>query len=193
MLDDIGFSLTGQNNGLHFFYGAVAPACSSCALVDDPGWLHPTIRMRRRRMDFSTTYDGKTIVSDRFRSFVADEPGIGFVPLPNDPEFFVPESNVLVAFDAAARGTTFQFVCDVCMRPTVIVGAEPIILMPGVELQNGFSRTDRVFGSATGRSESPALQKPKLLVSPGLGRRLLAERFVGLEMEPLVTEMPTFD
>ena len=192
-MDDIGFSLSGHDNGLHFFYGAVVPACSSCALVDDPGWLHPTIRMRRRTMDFSTTYDGKTIVSDRFRSFVADEARISFVPLPNDPEFFVPQSDVTVAFDVVARGTTYQYPCDVCGRSTQIAGANPVILMPEVILPEGFSRTDAVFGSATGRAYSPALQRPKLLVSAGLGRRLLAERFVGLEMEPIVSVMPTFE
>lgn len=188
----VGYGLSGPDNGLHFFDdldlrvdGHDLPCCRSCGLVDDPRWLNPALRMRRRTLDWSSTYDGVNTVSDRFRSLVVDEPSIEFLPLPSDPDFFVPVVHQIVEFDAAIADTTFKYPCEVCGRATQIAGIPHRGFRRIEALPDGFSRTDVIFGSAPGSPGTPRpyLQHPLILVPPDLGRRLLDANLKGLYLE----------
>ncbi len=185
-----GYSLHGPDNGLHFYDGDDVPACPVCGLVDDPRWMNPRLRMRRRRFDVSSTYDGRNIVSERFRALTASAPGIRFIALPNDPDFFVPVVDAVVEMNIEARPPKLSDQCEACGRWTQIArGGPPMVLMPESSLPEGFSRSDQIYGSATGHTPpQPVLQGPFMLVSEELGARLQAEELKGLYLEPVIDD-----
>src|SRR5262245_39411995 len=98
-------------------HGVPHPAtCGTCGRKTDPGYVSPTFKVKRRRRDISTTYDGYTLVSRRFKEVCDGEHGTGavFVTLPADQGFFWLRSDRTIAFDAVARGTRFEKPCPAC-------------------------------------------------------------------------------
>ena len=181
-----GYSLSGHDNKSWYWedYDGV-PKCASCGLVNDPLWINPDFELNRKDMDLSFTHDGQKIVSDRFVTASAGQPGITFIPLPNHPGHHLVDVDRTVAFDIEARGTTLSRRCPTCGRFTHIAGATPVHLRPGVTLQPGFSRTDIEFGSSRLNPNLPYQQHPLILVDPDLGHHLASARLKGLVLKPI--------
>ena len=151
----IGFQLQGPDNGSYRFGGDMEPPrCPSCGLVTDRTWVDPSLRVSRRRCDFSYTYDGGAVVSTRLAAVVRDVAGAVLVRLPGDPEFWLLDATQVVEFDAEARQTRFGPRCPTCDRPESVAGATPVMLRSS-DLPHGLSRTDVEFG--TGDEQHPLL------------------------------------
>ena len=153
------FSLTGPDNDSHMCGSADrlhpevrgVPICNVCGYKTDPFFVDPEFRLKHSTYDFSYTYDGYAIVSDRFRAVVEDRglSGADYVTLPRAPGFYVLVPNSMVEFDAARRKTRFESWCPACQHYGSIAGATPAFLK---ELpQSDFSRTDVEFGSGNER------------------------------------------
>lgn len=120
-------------------------------------WDEPLeeIRIKKRKYDYSITYDGVTIVSPRFRWCYSSNSlvGLEFRELPDDRDFFAIRPTRVVRYDADTRGTTFDKLCPKCGRFGEVIGATPVFLVSGTSIgENEFVRTDLEFGSADEQS-----------------------------------------
>jgi hypothetical protein len=126
----------------------------------------------------TATYDGYLIASRRLRNYCVSraEPGVLFVPLPADDEFFWLRSDRTIGFDAELRRTRFEGRCHACGAFCSVAGAYPVMLCGVAEpLLDGFYRTDVEFGSGP-------QQEPLVIVGVRTAQALKAEKFRGLEL-----------
>lgn len=131
------------NSGLH--------RCEACGDLLNK-WEEPLsgLVVKKRKLDIGSTYDGVTIVSQRFKSVYEerDLSGLEFRQLPDDPDFHSIRAVRAVGFDAKRRRTRYINPCPKCGRFESVVGATPVYLKEGVEIgQREFVRTDLEFGS----------------------------------------------
>jgi hypothetical protein len=126
------------------------PTCATCGYRTDPDFTNPGFRMRRRRLDLSSCYDGAVVVSDRFRTLYGSLGGsnLRFVDLPKAPGFHHLTCITPVALDYAAMGTQCLRLCAGCGRHLDVVGCGTLVLAPGAFLAgNELAFADRYFGS----------------------------------------------
>jgi len=73
------------------FNGGQHPAtCIKCGSKTDPNYVNPFFKLSKKRLDLSSTYDGYTIISEKFRDFLVSKKliGIDFVSLPSQPKYY---------------------------------------------------------------------------------------------------------
>jgi hypothetical protein len=162
--------------------GVPHPAtCPTCGRKLNPSFVSETYRVKKRRRDATCTYDGYILVSKRFREQceLAGWPGVEFVALPADGDFFWLRSPRVIRFDAEAAGVRFEDYCKTCGGWCSVVGATPVRLRGAPQsLSEGFFRTDLEFGSGHE-------QCPLILVGPATGRAIAARRYSLLDVEPI--------
>ncbi|HWZ58949.1 MAG TPA: hypothetical protein VNW46_08255 [Gemmatimonadaceae bacterium] len=167
--------------------GAPHPAtCATCGTKTDVNFVNDQFRVHNRRRDLTATYDGYLLASKRFHKHCVAHryPGVEFVPLPADEDFFWLRSQRTVRFDAARRGTRFEKLCNRCGSYFNIVGAHPIFLAAvSTSLTDGFYRTDIEFGSGHE-------QHPIVLVGTNTAAELRALNLRDLELEAVEDEHP---
>ncbi len=154
--------------------------CAACGELLDK-WQESLsgLVLKKRQLDISCTYDGVTVVSDRFKAAYesAGLSGLTFRQLPDDPEFFAIRPERVVEYDAGRRGTRFINPCPQCGRYESVVGATPVYLKPGSAIEPlEFVRTDLEFGSEDEKS-------PLLLCGNSAAGALRAAGLKGLELE----------
>lgn len=115
-------------------------------------WDEPLSQLvlKKRKYDISATYDGVTVVSERFKMVYEENnlSGLVFRQLPDDSAFFAIYPSRAVEFDAQRRKTRFIKPCPQCGHFESVVGATPVYLKVGVEIgERQFVRTDLEFGS----------------------------------------------
>jgi hypothetical protein len=125
--------------------------CDRCGELTSK-WDEPLsgVIIKKRKYDLSLTYDGIPISSDLFRSVYAENnlSGLKFRRLPDDPKFFAIHATRTIEFDAGRRRTRFINHCQYCGRYESVVGATPVFLKTGSEVdEREFVRTDLEFGS----------------------------------------------
>jgi hypothetical protein len=170
----LGHLLRGADDDSYMLAGDAAhPTCDVCGVKVDPSWVDPAF-VPSGRWDFATTYDGYTIVSDRFRAAAADAGG-AFIDLVSAPGFYVLDVHETVEFDATRRRTRFEDFCRGCDRYLQVAGATPVFLLSRTVLPDRIVRTDVLFGSFDELH-------PLLLVGPGLAARLTAASLAGLQV-----------
>ena len=155
--------------------------CSGCRRKLDSNWINPTFRVKNRKRDITATYDGYTLVSERFRSIWEKygHAGAIFRALPADPYFFALGSNQILEFDSAWRKTRFEDYCSICKAFATVVGANPVRLKNITDpLAPGLYRTDIEFAS-------DIEQHPLMIVDPLSYSILKAERLVGLGFDSI--------
>ena len=164
--------------------GVPHPAtCGTCGRKTDPMFIRPTYRVKRRGRDIGATYDGYDVVSRRFRDFCEerDFPGMEFVPLPADDEFFVLRLSLVLPFDAERRGTRFEKPCPNCGAFYDVLGVTPPFLRGVTEpITDGFYRTDLEFGSGH-------IQGPLLVTGTETYAELRARKFKKFAADPVET------
>jgi hypothetical protein len=153
--------------------------CEACGELLDK-WHEPLagLKIKRRKYDISCTYDGLTIVSQRFRDIVEAESlhGLVFRQLPDDPGFYAIQAKPVVKFDAVRRGTTFENQCPVCGYYEEVIGATPVYLKERETVPvRGFARTDLEFASGDAKH-------PLLLCDLETGRVLKNAGLKGLDL-----------
>ena len=187
----IGYDLSGPDNGTFMFRGgSEVKRCPLCGYYVDFLAYNPDYQFKRREADkydgyikrgadFSSTYDSYDIVSDRFRTFCLEQQyeGLAFGEFSNDKTHFNFMPNRIVRFDALRRNTTFEKLCRVCRNYESVVGATPPYLLRSKPLEDGFYRSDLLFGSGDRKG-------PLILVGLETKAKLKAANLKGLEFSP---------
>lgn len=160
------------------FNGGQHPAtCTKCGRKIDPNFVDPNFKLRKKRLDISTTYDGYTIVSERFKNFCMNEniDGIEFIKLPSQPGFYWFRLNrILVVDQEKSLELEFMYYCDVCNSYAGIFGASNLKFKNVSELiPEGIYRTDLEFAQAHEQS-------PMIISSVELGNLIKAQNFKGI-------------
>lgn len=162
-----------QNGGQH-------PAtCPKCGRKTDANYVSPTFKLGKKRMDVGSTYDGYTIVSERFRQFCADLDiaDVDFVSLPSEPRHYWFRVQKTLKVDThASQGLRFLNYCDRCHSYAGVFGTSRLRFI-GVEttVPKGFSRTDLEFAQAHEQS-------PVIVADPDLGAAIHAQGFTGVDL-----------
>jgi hypothetical protein len=151
--------------------------CPECNRKLNSSWIRPDFRVSSRRRDIACTYDGYTLVSERFRTAWQNwgYPGARFLALPKDPQFFALQSEQVVSFDSESAGTRFEEYCNACQSYRVVVGTCPARLKGiSTPLSPGLYRTDIEFASGIE-------QNHLLIVDPETRMQIKSAKFVGFE------------
>lgn len=175
----IGYHISGYDNDSYMTgccdrlfpeaeVGSV-PRCGKCGYRTDYRYTNPNYHMRRRTMDFSSTYDGITIVSQRFKEFCMHHSydNLAFVELPEMPGFF--QFYVVGSIIEYEAGTKVNY-CDACGQYESVV--QPIIKSDKITepLPDGFYQSDLWLGSGNEKS-------PLIIISPATKANLDKEGF----------------
>ena len=111
--------------------------------------------MARTSYEVSFTYDGRLIVSERFRQFCEGNAleGACFDLVNDRRKLYSLTSDRIVKFDANRREAEFSGLCDLCHQYEEVIGANPCFLENiDKPLLHGFYQTDLEFGSGAGKS-----------------------------------------
>lgn len=162
--------------------GVAHPAtCATCGRKIDPTFINREFRAGKRKRDITGTYDGYTIVSARFREFCKQQqwPGMKFVPLPADKDFFVLQLSKILPFDAERSETRFEKPCPKCRAFYDVVGATPGYLR-GISkpIKEGFFRSDLEFASGPEQS-------PLIIVGVETAQKLKEQKFQKYVLEAI--------
>lgn len=137
--------------------------------------------IKNRKYDVSITYDGVVIVSEMFKSVYAANnlSGLEFRQLPDDTPFFAIHATRAVEFDAERRKTRFIKPCQECGRHESVVGATPVFLKSGSEVdEREFVRTDLEFGSGDEKH-------PLLICGKAAAKAIRDAKLKGLDLKPI--------
>lgn len=180
----IGYFAIGQDNDSFFLDDdkLFAPTCNSCGyLIDFTNYFNPSFKLKRKIYDLSYTYDGRCIVSLKFKEFCEREgyEGLRFKVFEREPHFFLLVVDNEVKFDSARRGTEFTNHCAECGNYESTIGFSPGLLV-GItgELADGLYRTDLIFGSGNSKH-------PFIVVAPETKEKMLRESLKGIYFESL--------
>jgi hypothetical protein len=120
--------------------------------------LPASLKMKKKKIDIGSTYDGFTIVSERFKSLCEQNKfkGLQFIQLPNNSNFYLFRVDNVLEFDTVARRTEYIKFSKEFNAYVEIIGATPVCLKNKQPVPEGtIYRTDIFFG--TGVRKSPVL------------------------------------
>lgn len=105
--------------------------------------------IKKRHYDISSTYDGITVVSERFMSAYEEASlnGLAFRQLPDDAEFFSINATRTVEFDAERSQTRFINECPQCKHFQSVVTPYEYLKTGNQIGDREFVRTDLEFAS----------------------------------------------
>ena len=178
----IGYRLSGQDNDSTMFDGVSPNAtCPKCGCLLDFEVINPLFDLKVRKFDFSYTYDGHCIVSEKFKRF-CDNSGYNnlcFRGFAKTPAFYDFTIRRVVEFDWESRKTRRERYCDLCKRYESVAGADPVFLRnDDCCLDDEFYGTDIFFGSGN--------QKHRLIIiGPGVYEALNDQSFCGIHYKPI--------
>lgn len=174
----LGVSLSGPDNGGYMLSGAGGvPRCGVCGCALTHDWINPSYVLPGTTFDFSATYDGYSIVSERFRGVLGEENAV-YRELPSQVGFFALYATRVVEFDVKRRQTSFEDFCNGCSRYRHVAGATPVFVVGDIPLPDVLVRTDVEFGSNDERH-------PLLLIGRGVAAGLRAAELSGLNLRPI--------
>jgi hypothetical protein len=187
----VGYILSGPDNGTFMFRReSEVKRCPVCGYRVDFLAYNPEYEFRRREADkydgyvkrgadFSSTYDLYDIVSDHFRAFCLEQQykGLAFGEFSNLNTHFSFMPDRIVPFDALRRTTNFEKLCRACGNYESVTGATPSYLLRSKPLEDGFYRSDLLFGSGDSKG-------PLILVGIETREKLKAAKLKGLEFSP---------
>jgi len=183
----IAYSLTGHDNDSYFFESAPGNVfCQQCGSCVDKSYLPDNMTIRRK-YDIGSSYDGRDIVSARFKEFCDEHyPGeAAFYQVTRDADFFYMVPKLILAFDAEKRRTRFLEFCPACGNYKSICGATPGVLKNQAEpIERGFFRTDLEFGS--GREKSPVI-----IIGLKTKQQITEKRFGKPSFNPVYNDLPS--
>lgn len=178
MSKPIAFVLYGHDNDSYMLQGFPdLVRCSTCGELLERPRLVDAFSLTKKR-DVSATYDGYTVVSQRFMEEWQQMGGEGleFAPLPKEPGFYVISACQELEFDSERRKTRFEKHRPCCGRYQSVAGATPAFLKsPENLLPLHAARTDVMFGS---RDE----KHPLIIVPFELGEKLKRAKLSGLDL-----------
>ncbi len=145
------------------------PKCNKCGYRTDYKFTNKEFQLKRKSMDYSSTYDGITIVSSKFKEFCEQYSydNLKFVELPNHPTFFqfYVEGNIL-KYNARLN----ENLCTECDQFESVVGPSLNLETINEQLKDGFYQSDLWFASRNEKS-------PITIISPTTKQNLDKEGF----------------
>jgi hypothetical protein len=167
--------LAYSNDSHMYLHGPTVPRCFACGSVEVIDYVNPVFRLARSGLDWSTTYDGCLIVSERVKAFFGKHAlaGAACLPLPSAPGHYRLSARRVLPFDVGRRGTCFGDYCRRCSRHRLVMGSRPVMLQ-GVTrpLPAGLYRTDVEFGEGDAKA-------PCFILAPETYRLAITERWRG--------------
>ena len=150
--------------------------CSKCGRKIEHRYIDHNFKLRKKRMDISSTYDGYTIVSEDFKTFCEGRSiaSVEFVPLPSQPKhyWFVAQNILEVDLDLSV-GLRFLYPCDRCESYAGVFGTSALrfknVTSP---ISDGIYRTDLEFAQAH-------QQAPVIVVGTEVASAIKARKFKG--------------
>ena len=124
--------------------------------IYDLNIVNPNFKVPKKAKNISSTYEGYTIVSEKFKTFCEAEKyeGLEFVILPSSPEYYWFKVHNILEFDIQARETRFLGFNKQCNGYEEIIGVNPTCLKNKFLLDDMFYRTDIFAGSFVNKSPS---------------------------------------
>jgi hypothetical protein len=175
----LGYALYPQDNGSHMDPNKTAPACPVCSFRLDPHVHVDDYRAPRNRRDVVSTFDGQSIVSQRFREIWESKQltGAKFEGFSTGAQWWQLTSSERVPFDRNVKGLRLLRLCSQCGQYEFAGGMEVRRLLID-ELPADLCETDLAFASG---NEKFRLQ----VFSPRAVACLEAEKLRGLSFEPV--------
>jgi hypothetical protein len=173
----IGYAISGYDNDSYMTGSCEKlfpeltdiPKCSKCGYRTDYRYTNKDFILKRNTLDFSSTYDGITIVSRKFKEFCIRNKynNLEFVKLPKSPFFFQfwIKENILEC-DAGLK----EKFCKECGLFESVV--RPILKCDKISepLKDGFYQSDLWFASGNEKS-------PLIIIAPETKEKLYGEGF----------------
>ncbi len=174
----IGYALFGEDNDSFIFDpdDFRLPVCKSCGYVLDYDYISPTFTVNIKKYDVSYTYDGRCIVSSRFKQFCENEgySRLSFQTLPNDTGFVKFNVENLLEVDIEKSSYNYENFCETCNRYESITPGVPVFLKNiDKPLFDGFYATNTLTGSCNGMTRI-------IIVSPDTKTKLKSKKMKGL-------------
>ena len=154
------------------------PKCPKCGYRTDYRYTNKDFKLKRKTMDFSSTYDGVTIVSQRFKDFCVRNgyDNLVFILLSKVPYFYqlYVNGNVL-EFEATKKDKY----CDVCGQYESVTG--PFMMLDDITepLKDGFYQSDLWFASGNEKS-------PLTIIAPETKAKLDREKIKNVCLNKIV-------
>lgn len=177
----IGYVISAIDNKYSMYKGLQLNKCSRFMDIYSLNIINPSIQFNNIKPNFSYTYDGFAIVSEKFKIFCekAGYSGIEFVELRGTQKYYWFKINNVLEFDPIERGTSFLDFNEECNGYEEIIGATPACLKNKNMLPDGFFRTDICFGSYAGKS-------PLYIIGEVTKKKLLSAGFDEIDFEDIL-------
>lgn len=154
--------------------------CNVCGAILAK-WEEPLngLKVKKRRLDISCTFDGVSIVSQRFKDVVESNALIGleFTRLPDDGDFYSIQATHIVHVDPEKSMTRFVEQCPTCGIYESVVGPYTVLREGETIPECGFARTDLEFASGDEKH-------PQLLCGQEVADVLLSANLKGVDLIP---------
>ena len=145
------------------------PKCDTCGYRKDYRYTNKDFKLKRKTLDFSSTYDGITIVSLKFKEFCTryGYKNLVFIDLPKSPSYFqfYIKGNIL-NYNARLK----EKLCDKCGQYESIIGPSLQLDQIIKPLEDGFYQSDLWFASGNEKS-------PVMIISQETKQNLEKEKF----------------
>lgn len=156
--------------------------CPKCGRKTDLDYIDPNFHLHKKNMDVGSTYDGHTIVSEKFKSFCESQAlrGIEFIKLPSHPQHYcLAIHNVLEVDTSKSSGIRFLYYCAKCESYAGVFGISGL-QFKGIEsaIPEGMHRTNLEFAQAHE-------QHPVIIVSTELAAAIKAAKLKGVSLNKI--------
>jgi hypothetical protein len=183
MLGEDTFDVTDPEKRIYYPWrfsinGKQHPAtCPTCGRKTDDEYVNPEFLLLKKSMDISSTFDGYTIVSSKFRSFIESKniSNIEFVSLPSVPSHFWMRVHSIISVDKEkSQGVRFLYFCDECQTYAGVFGTSMLRFRDiEEEFPKGMYRTDLLFAQSHEQS-------PLLLIDSVFAEEIKEQKFKGI-------------
>ena len=178
----IGYSITGPDNDSYLFPdGWGKSICEVYDFIENrEKYIDNKFRVKRNNFNMSHTYDGATIVSQKFRDFCLRHSyvNVKFYQIEKQPGFYLLKVDTIVEFDSQRRRTRFEDFREECKMYNSVAGADPVCLKTKDCLADGFYRTDLLFGSGYE-------QHPLIIIGVETFKKMKFEKFKDIHFSPV--------
>ncbi len=151
------FGISGHDNDSHLLDENHVQRCPICKQIQNKheAGIKSAIsfKIKKKKYDFSTTYDGFLIGSEKIRNLYISNNwrGIDFHGLPKSNGFFllIPQPNFVIKFADDIRPVNFIETCNTCGLAKEVIGLFPIYIKESITNMNEsiFYHTDLAFGA----------------------------------------------
>jgi hypothetical protein len=162
----------------------VGLVCPRCGMLTDDNYINPAYKVPKGCPDFSHTYDGFYIVSERFRqtTSAAGYAGLRFIQLPGCPGYYSLQVEQVLEF-TRPPGLRFEECCAECERFVSVWGAAHVkVVVPKDGLAEGVYRSDVKMGYRL-------MMFYCLLATEGAKETLRRSRLTGISFSPASVQL----